>query len=307
MVVFELAFEALEPFTLPAYLGSGIRGALGQGLRGISCTTGASSCDDCPRRDVCTYGVGFEPSANLLGRRRATSPGYLVVAPFTGRPTPVDGGERFMVQLKLFGAVRAFATQFLWAAQQITHLQFGAARRQIRLASARRLDPPGGEPVTVAEAGQVLISADCPAWWVSPVAEAAVDKLLLRANTPLWLKGTDHGFDAEVLTARLSERLDFLAGCWDGGSNRTDANHLRALARQVHVESSTLKPFDFERRSRRARGSQRPGYFSVGGVFGEVTLRNVPGELIGLWRCAEAIHVGAKTTMGFGSVTLQAQ
>ncbi len=57
---YRVTLEALEPLTLPSYLGSTLRGAFGHAFRALCCPSGLG--ERCPVPATCPYHLVFETS-----------------------------------------------------------------------------------------------------------------------------------------------------------------------------------------------------------------------------------------------------
>ncbi len=85
-VRFRLSFNSEG--TLPAYLGSTLRGALGHGLKRVVCVTGQRQCDGCLLQQSCFYHRFFEtPNLPIAQSRRQAGTPHPWVLAFDG-PTP---------------------------------------------------------------------------------------------------------------------------------------------------------------------------------------------------------------------------
>jgi len=274
---FTLAAEG--PGTLPPYLGSLLRGALGHALRRIGCGTScASTHRDCP------YGRLFEPFA---GRRQP----YLAGEPVAPRPYvieprsaggDVDPGDPLIFDLLLIGSARELRAAVSAAVHDLAPAGLGARRIPFRLVEAREI-----EPVTVP----------------SPGAPAS-DRLTLRWVTPLRLMSggrIQRKLALEDLVDRAVQRQEALAHLFGdapapvpGGRERW-----RACARELRVEHSTLRWHDLHRYSHRQR-RRHP----LGGLVGKMRLRGDLAPLLGVLRGMETLHVGKGTTFGLGRLEL---
>lgn len=87
---YELKLSAVEACTLPAFLGSTIRGAFGHALKEAVCIMPHRNCERCLVVDRCVYPFLFETapppnSQQLHGQNNAPHP-YIITPPFTERP-----------------------------------------------------------------------------------------------------------------------------------------------------------------------------------------------------------------------------
>ena len=84
----EFRLRALEPCTLPAYLGSTLRGAFGHALKSVSCTVAHGECPRCWLIEACTYPLIFEGTLLQSARSHRDTPPH----PYLFRPPlpPLD-------------------------------------------------------------------------------------------------------------------------------------------------------------------------------------------------------------------------
>lgn len=87
---FEVTLRALERTTLPPYLGSTLRGALGHALKDAACVVEHGDCRRCPLIDTCAYPYLFETHApaeikELRGQTHAPLP-FLIEPPLIENP-----------------------------------------------------------------------------------------------------------------------------------------------------------------------------------------------------------------------------
>src|SRR5579862_7488959 len=98
---FRLVLRALEDASLPAFLGSTLRGAFGHALKQAVCVMSHKCCERCLVQDRCIYPYLFEtpapPDSVLLkGQQQAPHP-FILTPPFageTGRRAPESGRPR---------------------------------------------------------------------------------------------------------------------------------------------------------------------------------------------------------------------
>ena len=306
MTMLELVFRAPHGLSLPFYPGSAIRGVLGRSLRSLTCTTQASRCDGCPVHNACPYGLIWEPQPSdaLPKRHRTPPPPYIVEAPFAARPTHLRPGARVGVRVRLFGHARNHQTAVVQAAAGMDGWPLGQSNQHLVLERAERVEPPSGaRTVVLDQDGLHPLPAGAP-WRITPQLEPAADAVRLTMLTPLNLTGPTRPFTPELLTARLSERLDVMALAWEHDSGRTDFQTLRSLSRRIPILEDRLHPVRFERRSHRTQPEGT--WIPMAGHVGHVLMGPVPPPVLALWRCAEHLHVGGDTIFGFGAVRVEA-
>jgi hypothetical protein len=85
---YRVAYEALEPLDLPAYLGSTLRGAFGRAFRQLCCP--ARDGDPCPIPASCPYHLVFEtlppPGADALSTHEEIPRPFVIAPPPASAP-----------------------------------------------------------------------------------------------------------------------------------------------------------------------------------------------------------------------------
>lgn len=314
MVVVEFELEAEQRVSLPRYTGATIRGALGRALRANVCSTGFETCDGCPVLSTCPYSKAWEANLDVEGApgRMQQLPRPYVLEPIDyGRKTTFDRGERLAFRLKLLGDARNQVPHFILAARDMGRFGLGRGRSKCRLREVRSFDEDG-RPITLFEEGRVQRWATLGTTLVDPEPTSLdralmdeVKRVTLSFETPLQL--THRGkpltrFDAETLTARLTERLDALALVHQGLSTTWDFRSLRAESRDVRVVHADVAIESFERYSQRSQAR-----VPMRGILGNVVLTGVTPNLWALWRAGRHVHVGKQATFGFGRIRLDLQ
>jgi hypothetical protein len=316
--------RALADAPLPPHLGSTIRGAIGQRLRPLACTTGAPSCAGCPVAARCAYGVLWEGAGagplGPLGRGDDAPRPYVLAwerpASRDRAPTPrLRRGDPLRFRLTLFGSARAHLATFLRAVADALAHGLGPRRAPFRLewATTAALSDRPGQPSARAT---LLFAEDrlAPLHALPDTTLASlVDQsraglgptLRLAFQTPLTLIEAGRPLDhirLEVLAQRLVERIQRLAAAWGYHDPATPMPWERIvdLARGVRIRRVETHWVRFERESSRQR--QR---IPVEGLTGFVDLDEVPPELALILAAGEYTHIGKQATFGLGRITIR--
>ncbi|WP_044469481.1 CRISPR system precrRNA processing endoribonuclease RAMP protein Cas6 [Mannheimia massilioguelmaensis] len=102
---YRLSFQVTEPFQLPEYAGSALRGTFGRSLRKISCMTKQEDCHGCWLYQTCPYTNIFEtpaPSNHSL-QKFSQVPNAYVIEPLEWGEQRYEKGDDFAFDLVLFG------------------------------------------------------------------------------------------------------------------------------------------------------------------------------------------------------------
>lgn len=111
---------ATDEVRMPFYSGSALRGAFGYMLRRVACMTKQPTCDGCPLRRTCPYGVVFEPEAKIDSGLTAdqTPPAY-IVEPFALGQRDLRRDDHFSFNLVLLGEARNQLALLIYVWEQI--------------------------------------------------------------------------------------------------------------------------------------------------------------------------------------------
>lgn len=302
---FTATWRAEGSLLLPPFPGSTLRGALGRALRPLVCITGADACDDCIHQPHCAYGYVFEGTLSTDAPKRLHTPHrpYQLDLPYTEAPLEIAAGATLTTGIKLFGSARAFTPTLIIALQAAGRLGFGHRRTPAALVEVTRFDPDGARVVVYREGEGFTPPVPAPPWVVEPAEPPAAALVRLHLETPLALKAGGAlltGFDPEVFTARLSERLDALSAAHEGNLPQWDFGWFRRQAAAAEIVSADLR-----RAGQRRRSDRQRQHIEMEGIVGSVTLRHVHPAVLALWSCAEQVNVGKNAVFGFGRVRIE--
>ncbi len=288
---YRITLEALEDATLPAleqqrWLGSVLRGTLGNALRKSACVTRQRHCNGCAILSSCIYARFFEQVPGI-----ATRPGQ-VLHPFAFHfprlPQQIRAGEILPVELRLFGQARQDLGYFIHAMQMAVQQGLGRERARFEYRHTQVQHHPDGPWEEVFHAGAPSLQPPpCP------------ERIHVRLNAPLRIKYQKRLVGAERLTGRI-----FLAQLW----NRARA--LSALPGERVVLPGPSRAADSVRltgadlrwmRLKRYSGRQQTEMW-IDGLMGHFTLE---GEELRHWWpllwYGQWFQIGRLTSMGMGA------
>lgn len=294
--------------TLPAYLGSTVRGVFAASFRQVVCVTRAPVCDGCLLLQHCPYPYIFEtpPTLSLpvaLQKRFQQAPRPYVFEV----PMVYDGAETLELGLVLVGKASDFLPYFVYVVQATGTQGLGRARVPYRLLSVTDGGQAEHPLLFQAESGMVrdqvqgITLAD-----MRHPDDAQVQHITLEFLTPLRIKkyGSYQGSGARLEFATL---LDLLLGRLEALSlfhcAATWAPHtaLRDAARQVWVVDKHLAFQPLERYSNRQHQK-----LPLHGIVGRISFTGELGPFLPLLRLGEYVHLGAGTAFGLGQYRLVA-
>ncbi|MCW2279020.1 CRISPR system precrRNA processing endoribonuclease RAMP protein Cas6 [Heliophilum fasciatum] len=295
---------------LPPYPGSTLRGALGRALHQLACTASKNmDCEGCFFRQVCPVTLLFRPILPE-GREGFFAKGQDLPAPFVLRPrthgkTQFYAGQRFDVDLTVFGKVIPYLPYLLAALTQAVEKGLGKERRKAVIVDGAVINPLTEEKHPVFD-GETWALTGSPSIQPEQVAQAVqtlagLERLKVRLETPLRLKADEHlqnRISASVLVRGLARRISVLAAFYGEEPWAEDFPELLRLAETVGVEVDHYRWVDWERYS-----SRQDCRMKLGGLVGELVLSGAGLEkLLPLFVWGQLTHVGKATSFGLGAM-----
>jgi hypothetical protein len=305
-----LQAQVLQPLMLPPFAGSLLRGQFGSALRNLACTTGAPTCNQCPRAGTCTYARVFDgtlPTENPhVAKGFAQVPNPYVIRPPQPGP-PLRAGDTFQWGLVLVGHAIDQLPLLATAWQLALAQGLGPQRAPARLIQVQWVDlmeqphhiaAPGTSQGIAPHAG--VLQVPPPQWQGGPIR--------LQLLTPLRLQQQSGLVGVQTLTAPLllgaiARRAGLLLAMHGGVDGAlplaATAGH---IAQSLHLQAD-LHWHDQTRFSARQRGEM-----TLGGLLGTITLHAPdaytahalwPWLWLGQW-----LHAGKNATMGLGGYQL---
>ena len=292
--------------TLPAYLGSTLRGVVAGSFREVVCVTGAPTCDGCLLLNRCAYPYIFEtpPPAHLpetLQKRFRQAPRpYILEVPLSH-----TGEAMLELGLVLVGRGLDFLPYFLYVLQETGRRGLGRARVPYRLLTVSDASTADGPVIYRADEG-ILQETIQPVTLEDLQApdDAQVTQVTLECLTPLRIKKYGTYQEAgERITFRtvldlLLGRLEALA-VFHCGVAWEPQEALRDAADQVQVVARHLTLQRLERYSNRHRQT-----LPMHGLLGRLSFAGHLTPFLPLLRMGQYIHIGAGTAFGLGGYRL---
>lgn len=302
---FGLACET--PVQLSAFPGFTLFGALKRRLAARTCAFGPPPCRKaCAAPEACVYGRVFETRGPAeKGLRNAPAPLVLHLPESTR--TAFAPGEVVRFEARLLGADPQPAAYLLGAVRALERSGLGTGERgRVRLVEAVAVSAEGARDLLPAlgREGAALLAA-APAEALVPPPPGG--RVALQFETPLRLRHHERWLNEHDLTVRhLAEatllrlkRLGALYG--DGEGAPRDWAPFQEAADAARVVERELIWWKAERRSR-----NHPEPLPLDGVLGRLVLDGVAPELAALLTLGAALHLGSKTTHGYGQLALGA-
>ncbi len=288
---FTLAFE--QPFTLPLYSGSMIRGAFGHALRHISCVTRQKTCDNCPLLNGCHYPRVFEPK--LLGTapgQPQPAPPYILEPPLG--PRDLAAKEVWSFDMVLYGSALPLLSMIILAVTQAAAKGFGSQHIPAQLLSVMVEQPDGWLTICSSE-DPIIKPHNTQLMMPSP---ANTDCLTLEFITPTRLLRQGHPVGPEKLSGR-----DFYSALLRRGGQIAEAIGLTPPAPMnlsaFPLAATNLRWLDWSRYSSRQKQSMQ-----LGGLIGSFSLDQWPEDLWPWLWLGQWCHIGKNASFGLGQYRL---
>lgn len=301
-------FAALELVELPDFVGSTLRGAFSAALKSSACKGNETrACEaSCGWPALCAYGALMETPVpdnapgRLKGSRFAPHPLVLTAIGVGGVLFP---GDDFEIEITLVGKSAGRVKETIAALARMASLGIGKGRGELALkqvfdAESERLvwndnGPDELDLSVLSPTNLVLAAAE---------AEANVSRLRLTLATPLQLSRGGQmveELDAGELAYACADRFRLLDGMHGSGDFSLDAGAIAKRIRDldITVTRHELRRLDIDRYSSRQQRKH-----ALSGLVGEMELEGDLGELADLLEVARYIHIGKKTSFGFGHI-----
>lgn len=312
---FTLRLRALEPTSLPPFLGSTLRGAFGTALKNAVCVINHRDCSRCLVAEKCSYPYLFEtpppPDLSLLrGQQQAPHP-FLLDPP---APSFLAGdfnrlrlaaGDEIAFELLLVGRAIEYLPYVIYAVSEMARRGLGAGRTGFALTSvvARTGEGQGAELYS-ADAGRLAPASRAAESLAALVGKRleqvpSGDEIRLRFTTPTRIRvegDLQNAMSFDLLARNLLRRLSLLLAVHGPRPLSLDFRGLIARAAEAETTSAALRWWDWERYSNR-QGTK----MKLGGFVGEIAYRGpAVDELRPVLAAGEWLHLGAGTSFGLG-------
>lgn len=275
----KVSLVSLETAILPAYLGSTLRGAVGQALH----------CDP--------------PAYNYLYNNRSLSKGrqdipnsYLIVPPEINR-SEFRPGEELCFYIILLGEAAQY-TQPLVNALKRKRLGLGALRfpfelKKITHALDQRVIWEDGSFYEAAARSVVLPHRSLP----------DVNKVTIRTRTPLRIRRDGallETVDFITIIRNITHRLEALARRYGGWVDSLEVARIQTLSAQVAMIQNHFELKAITRYSNRIGEKM-----DFSGLTGSMQLQGELTPFVPWLYAAQTLHIGRNTTFGMGRIEVE--
>ena len=291
--------KALDPFVLPPYKGSTLRGGFGSTFRRVVCVVRDKECADCLLKGKCVYSYVFEtppPADTAIMRKYEAAPHPFVIEPPFERKRVYRPSEELLFGLVLIGKAIDYLPYFIYTFDELGKTGIGKGRGRFELRSV----VSDGETVydstskTLRQVSPMALPLDA-----KPGRGRKKDRLTLSFLTPtriVYDARLTLDLEFHVLIRNLLRRLSLVQYFHGNGQpSAFDFKGLIEKAKEVKTVERDLRWYDWERYS--GRQERR---INMGGFVGEITFEGNFAPFMPLVKAGEILHVGKGTTFGLG-------
>ena len=277
-----VSLNALERAELPPYLGSTLRGALGQALLQTD-------------KEACAFLYRNSEKEDMDAGKVVAKP-YMIIPPEIQRPqTVIEQGEKLNFELLLFGSAEESVSAVVSALEQLYRFGLGARRYRFDLSEiinsqTQRIIWRKGkyfkDAVTAAEIqGEELQN---------------VTGMVIKICTPLRIR---HGgrlvkkISFQTLIRNITNRIMELTERYGGWIDQEEADRLLVLSEKVSTVHEEIKVERMERYSNRTNGKM-----DFSGLIGTIEYEGDLAPFVPWMYAAQKLHIGRNTTFGMGKI-----
>ena len=266
---------------LPPYLGSTLRGVIGQSLLQTD-------------KDACAF--LYRNGEDTVRTGQVVVKPYMIIPPDICMPkTVVEQGENIDFEVLLFGSAVEYVPSLILALENIHRFGMGARRYPFRLSNIINSQTKR----FIWRKGKRLIS-DIETAVLSCHELQNVTGVIIKIRTPLRIR---HGgrlvqkISFQTLIRNITNRIISITERYGGWTDRNEAEKVLALAAEVRTVREELRVERMERYSNRINGKM-----DFSGMTGEVEYEGELSPFVPWLYAAQTLHVGRNTTFGMGRI-----
>lgn len=277
----KVTLTALEEAQLPPFLGSTLRGVIGQSLLRID-------------KEACAY--LYENNNGYSETVQINAKPYMIVPPEIHKPQTIVGrGTQIEFEILLIRKGAKYADSLIKVLEQIESFGLGAYRYPFRLSQI----------INSKEQRIIRRDGNCSLYGMKSsvlpcLALPNVARTVIKICTPLRIR---HGgrilktISFQTLIRNITNRIMTLTERYRGWTDREEAEKILMLAAEVRTVREKLH---LERLERYSNRSNRKMDFS--GLMGEIEYQGDLTPFVPWLYAAQRLHVGRNTTFGMGRI-----
>lgn len=276
----KVSLVSVETAVLPTYLGSTLRGVIGQALH----------------HNINAYQYLFI-NRTQNGSQQDTLNPYMIVPPTSGKGTYRPGDE-LNFHILLLGEAVQYVQPLLNALQEIQNLGLGASRYPFKLvkvvnSSEQRVIWQEGCFYDIAARSVILPWRSLP----------DVKQLLIRTCTPLRIRRKGEllqTIDFPTIIRNITRRVEAITTRYGGWVDTGEIERVQALSAEVLIVKEELELKNM------ARYSNRLGEkMDFSGLMGSIQFEGDLTPFVPWLYAAQILHIGRNTTFGMGKIEVE--
>ncbi len=275
-----ISLISMETAVLPAFLGSTLRGALGQALH----------------HDTNAFNYLYNQRARNDNQQDIVNP--YVVVPSSIHKTAYHADEELSFEIYLLGDAAQYGQSIIKALRGIQELGLGASRHLFTLV-------------------KVMHSLDQRVIWQDDIFyEAAmqstilpyrclfgIKQLAIRTRTPLRIRRDGallEKIDFPTIIRNITRRVESLATRYGGWVDKEEIERIQMLSKEVSLIQDCLELKNMERYSTRLGEKM-----DFSGLMGMVRFEGELTPFVPWLYGAQILHIGRNTTFGMGRIEVE--
>ena len=276
----KVSLAALQRAELPPYLGSTLRGVIGQALLQTD-------------KEICVF--LYRNGEEAVGGKVIAKP-YMIIPPDICIPqTVLEKGEKLDFEILLFGCAAEYTASVVSALEQLYRFGLGARRYRFELSGIIN----GQTQRMIWRQGQyykdAVTSIPIRGYELQNVKGAVI-----KLCTPLRIR---HGgrlvkrISFQTLIRNITNRVLALTERYGGWIDQEEADRLVVLAEKVRTVKEEIKVEHLERYSNRINGKM-----DFSGLLGTIEYEGDLTPFVPWLYATQRLHVGRNTTFGMGKI-----
>lgn len=277
----KVSLAALERAELPPYLGSTLRGVIGQALLQTD-------------REACAF-LYENKNEDSSGVQITIKP-YVIIPPKTCMPQTIIGqGQQLEFEILLIGTSVKYIDSLITALEQI--YQFGLGAHRYRFCLSEIINSKEQRILWKQKKYSVSgVRAD-----VIPCHELKnVTGVIVKICTPLRIRHGGRLIESipfQTLIRNITKRVAELTERYGGWFDRGEVEMLLGLAGNVRTVREDLHLEHMKRYSNRSKEKM-----NIGGLMGEIEYEGDLTPFVPWLYIAQILHIGRNTTFGMGEI-----
>ncbi|MCL0065556.1 CRISPR system precrRNA processing endoribonuclease RAMP protein Cas6 [Dehalococcoidia bacterium] len=307
---FRFSLKLLENVSLPAYLGSTLRGGFGHVFKRTVCISRDRNCMDCLLIGKCVYSYCFETPTGQETALSYTSSNhphpFIIEPPHESQSWPRQN-DHINFNVVLIGNGIDYLPYFVFVFDELGRSGLGRERGKYLLEKVEALsDFTNTQYETIYDSCRKFLSNGYQVRRFADIAEETSGytrrRLAIRFVTPTRIKyqgRIEVEVNFSVLIKNLLRRISLLSEMHCNSRLDLDYADLIEKARNVRIVKSNLHWYDWERYSSRQKAKMK-----LGGFVGDITFEGDLAEFMPFIKLGEYLHVGKGTSFGLGEYVI---